>query len=67
MKIFSREEFQRWARNTFGYFREGAPQACTREFAISLRPYDPVLADLYEKIADTHDEIRTHLQRAVTL
>jgi hypothetical protein len=61
MKILSREEFQRWVRNTSGYFKDGVPQVLTREFAVSLRRYDPVLADLYERIADTHDAIRNHL------
>jgi hypothetical protein len=61
VKILSLDEFRRWVRNTTGYFRDGVPQIITREFAQSLRAFDPVLADLYERIADTHDEIRTHL------
>ena len=39
----------------------GPPQTMTREFSVSLWPYDAKLADLYEKIADTHDEIAKHL------
>ena len=53
----TREEFQRWTRNTVRYFR-GDPNRMTRQFAESVRPFDPDLADLYVKLADAHDTIR---------
>jgi hypothetical protein len=60
------EQFRTWATSTNRMFtRDGSVSHVNRDWAKELRPFDPVLADLYVKMAEANEAIRAHLAKRV--
>lgn len=60
----NRSDFREWIGIAKRQYQEQAgPSLATRSFAVRVRPHDPELAGLYEKLADASDAIRAHILR----
>jgi hypothetical protein len=62
------DQFRTWAQTTVRVFlRDGAVCRTSRNWADEVRPFDPVLADLYIDAAKANEAIRAHLAKRVDL
>jgi hypothetical protein len=59
----TRDEFRHWSTRARAIFADEPIDGEVRNHADSVRPHDPVLADLYVRCAEATEAVRAHLTR----
>ena len=61
LRAMTREEFRLWAKRFAFWIGDDPRSVANREWADNIRPHDPLLAQMYERLADATEAIRAHL------